>query len=339
MSPSDSCLVVSTGLNRGLPNILVMLSSLSIHRIAFELPFPPHTAYAYFLPVDEPILIDAGAIGDTSWEELTVGLESVGYDPADIAHLFITHPHTDHAGQVAPLVDEAEPTVYAPVGVRERLERDPAELADIVERNATAAGLPDPSSEVSDAVRSLKRNRKLLPPDAIDVELEFGTELSLQNLIIEPIHAPGHQENQAVFKIGDQLFAGDAIAEPFRPAALHVGMGEGFRESINVFYETLDRLATLNVDRVYPGHGPVFEDLEAVVATARDDLDALVETCYQTVSALEQGNAYQVTAERTDDPRRIGFEIYETVGALARLEQSDRLSAMMVEGERVYSPI
>lgn len=313
-----------------------MLSSVSIHRLAFDLPFPPNTAYAYLLPTDEPVLIDAGALGDSAWQELEAGLDSVGFEPSDIEHLFVTHPHTDHAGQVSTLLDVADPTLYTPVGVRGRLERDSDKLAATVRSNARAAGLPNPEDEVDDAVSSLERNRGLLPPDEIDVELEFGEPVDAGGVTIEPIHAPGHQQNQAALLVDDLLFAGDAIAEPFRPAALHVGLGRGCRNAIDAFYGTLDRLADLDVDRVYPGHGPIFEDLESVVADARKDLDALLEESRDAVASIEPATAYEVTEVRTDDPRRIGFEIYETVGALARLERQGILDSSMDDGVRRY---
>lgn len=313
-----------------------MLSSVSIHRLAFDLPFPPNTAYAYLLPTDEPVLIDAGALGDSAWEELEAGLGAAGFEPSDVDHLFVTHPHTDHAGQVSRLLDVADPTLYTPIGVRERLLRDSDELAATVRTNARAAGLPNPEDEVDDAVGSLERNRGLLPPDEIDVELEFGEPIQAGGVTIEPIHAPGHQQNQAAFLVDDLLFAGDAIAEPFRPAALHVGLGRGCRDAIDAFYGTLDRLAALDVDRVYPGHGPIFDDLGAALEESRDDLDELVASSRDTLSDIAPATAYEVTEVRTDDPRRIGFEIYETVGALARLERQGVVNSSMDDGVRRY---
>lgn len=313
-----------------------MLSSVSIHRIAFDLPYPPHTAYAYLLETDEPVLVDAGTMDDGGWTQLEAGLESAGFEPADVEHLLVTHPHTDHAGQVTRLLEVADPTLYAPVGVRERLSADPDELEATVRENARAAGIPNPEDEVEDAVRSLTRNRKLLPPEEIDVDVAFGEPFEAGGVTFEPIHAPGHQENQAAFLADGRLFAGDAIAEPFRPAALHVGFDRGCRESIDVFYGTLDRFAALDVRRVYPGHGPVFEDFEGAIADARADLDQLVAGCRETLEAIGPASAYEVTEERTDDSRRIGFEIYETVGALARLERRGEVRSSVDDGVRLY---
>jgi hypothetical protein len=34
------------------------------HRIEFDVPWPPHTVYAYLIPAEEPVLVDAGAPGE-----------------------------------------------------------------------------------------------------------------------------------------------------------------------------------------------------------------------------------------------------------------------------------
>lgn len=314
---------------------------VDVHRIEFEIPWPPDTAYAYFLPTDEPILVDAGSPGADGWNSLESGLDAAGYDPTDVEHLFVTHPHTDHDGQVASLVEAADPNVYTPEGVRERLDRDPEDLASVVRENATAVGVPDVDAAVEEAVESLRRNREFLPPDEIDEDLTDGVSVSAGDVTLRPIHVPGHQVNQAAFlaegdHFGGSLFAGDALAEPFRPAALHVGFDRGYLECIDAFYEGLDRLAGLEVDRVYPGHGPVFEDAAGAVERDRESLDDLVAECLATLQSLGSATAYEVTEARVDDPRRKGFTVFETVGALARLERQGRIDAAFDGDVREY---
>lgn len=315
---------------------------VDVHRIEFEIPWPPDTAYAYFLPTDEPVLVDAGSPGDDGWASLVAGLADVGYEPADVEHLFVTHPHTDHDGQAASLVEVADPYVYAPEGVRDRLERDAEDLASVVRENATEVGVPDVEAAVDEAVESLRRNREFLPPEAIDEDLTDGVPTSAGEVTLTPVHVPGHQVNQTAFLAeGDPfdgyLFAGDALVEPFRPAALHVGFDRGYRECIDAFYEGLDRLAGLDVDRVYPGHGPVFDDAAGAVERDRESLDDLVAECLETLESLDSASAYEVTEARVDDPRRKEFTVFETVGALARIERQGRIDAVLDGSVREYS--
>lgn len=302
------------------------------HRIEFDVPWPPHTAYAYLVPAAEPVLVDAGAPGDDGWGSLVDGLAEAGYDPGDVEHLLVTHPHTDHDGLVAELVDAAEPTVYAPEGVRERLARDTDDLAAAVRENAVEVGLPDVEGAVEEAVDSLRRNRSCLPPDAIDVDVAFGEPVTAGEVTFEPIHTPGHQIDQAAFLADGHLFAGDALVESFRPAALHVGLDRGCYDCVDAFYEGLDRLAGYDVERVYPGHGPVFEDATGAIERSRADLDALVADVRSTLSDLGEATPYEVTDERIDDPRRMQFSLFESIGALARLERQGEIDSRL-EGE------
>lgn len=314
--------------------------SVSVRRIEFDIPWPPDTAYAYFIPADEPVLVDAGSPGEDGWASLVDALDRAGRAPADVEHLIVTHPHTDHDGQVEPLLEAADPTVYAPTGVRERLARDPEDLASVVRTNATRIGVPDPESAVEDAVDSLRRNRSCLPPEAIDVDVQYGEPFDAGDVTLEPIHVPGHQINQAAFLADGDLFSGDALVQPFRPAALHVGLDRGCYDCIDAYYTGLDRLAdrTAEFERVYPGHGPVFEDAAGAIERARDDLDSLVAECRRTLADLGRATPYELTEARIDDPRRMNFSLFESVGSLARLERRDVAVSSVTDGVRRYRP-
>lgn len=314
------------------------MSSVSVHRIEFDIPWPPNTAYAYLVDADAPVLVDAGSPGEAGTETLRDGLAEIGYELADIEHLLITHPHTDHGGQAATVVEAADPTVYALDGVRERLARDTDDLAAAIRANAIEVGVPDPDAEVDRAVDSLRRNRDCLPPEHIDVELAPGEAIEAGGIAFEAIHVPGHQENQAAFRHDDLLFAGDTAVEPFRPAALHVGLDRDCYEAVDAFHEGLDALETVapDIDRVYPGHGPVFEDLQAVIERDRESLEALVDDCRTTLGDLGAATAYEVTDARIENLEKRPYTIFESVGALARLERQGVIGSTTDGGVRRY---
>jgi glyoxylase-like metal-dependent hydrolase (beta-lactamase superfamily II) len=308
--------------------------------LAFDIEWPPGTAYAYLLDADEPVLVDAGGPGEAGREALASGLAGLGFEPADVEHLLVTHPHTDHDGQIAALVEAGNPTVYAPAGVRDRLERDADDLAATVRENARAAGVPDVDTQVDRAVDSLERNRACLPPEHVDVSVAGGDHVRVGNLGFEAVHVPGHQENQLAFLVDGLLFAGDTAVEPFRPAALHVGFDAGCRDAIDAFYDGLDALAAVEhrVERVFPGHGPVFTDLAATIQRDERSLDQVVASTRDAVAALDAPTADEVTRERVADLDGREYTVFESVGALAALERQGVLRSTVDAGRRRYHP-
>jgi len=296
-----------------------------VHRLEFDVEWPPGHVACYLVDGPEPILVDA-AIPDSG--EFEAALEACGRSPGEIEHLLITHPHVDHIGEVPTVLEAGDPTVYAPTGVAERLRGDPGALEARVRRNCEAAGIGGDTLDaaVSRAVESLERDAELLAPEAIDVALEAGERVAVGDRTVEPIHLPGHQAEHMSYRtdIGGEavLLAGDMGIEPFRPIAIHDGLDDGYREAFDAFYAALDRMADLDVGRVYPGHGPIHADLAGIVERDRRSLDRRLDSVAELVeSGID--SAPEIAAEIGDD-RAVVF-LPEVMSALAHLEATGRI--------------
>ena len=309
--------------------------AVPVHRIEFAVDWPPGHVASYLVDCERPTLVDAGMPGGDCETRLREALADIEYDLADIENLVLTHPHVDHIGQTKTVLAAADPTVYAPVGVRERFARDTDDLAAAVRENATRAGLAGDEREraVDMAVESLERNRDLLPPGAVDVWVADGETYEIGGTPVEVLHTPGHQADHCCFSValGDEraLVAGDMAIEPFRPVTLHTGLDRGVEEAIGAFYGALDRLASLDPDRVYPGHGPVHTDFERTIERDRRSLDRLLD---RTVEALDEPRTAADIADRRTGDEDATYILPETVAALAHLEALDRIEAESVDG-------
>ena len=310
-----------------------------VHRIEFEMEWPPGHVACYLLAADEPVLFDAGAPdgltdGPRESETLREGVAAAGYALSDIEHLVVTHPHLDHVGQVPTVVEAADPTVYAPVGVRERFAQDADALAERVRANARAGGLRGDrlTSAVEDAVESLERDRTLLAPDRVDEWVKPGP-VSFGSVTAEAVHTPGHQaDHLAYFVDGDDrlLLSGDTVMEPFRAVVLHDGMDDGHREAFAAYFDGLDRLATRDADRAYPGHGSVHERFSELVERDRESLDRRLDTVASLVADGHETVPAVAGALAGDRPSRYLFT--EAMSALARLRERGRLDAAVGDG-------
>ena len=309
-----------------------------IHRLEFEVDWRPGHVACYLVDGAEPVLVDA-ALPEHE-DALRDALAEYDHAPEDVEHLLVTHPHVDHVGQVPTVLEAGDPTVYAPAGVRERFSRDPDGLEERVRRNCEEAGFPDEQLEmaVDMAVESLERDSSLLPPEAVDVWIEPGDTTSVGGLDVGAVHAPGHQADHLCYPTevaGESvLLAGDMGIQPFRPVVMHDGLDDGHREAFDAFYTALDRLADLDVDRVYPGHGPVHDDLAAAVERDRESLDDrleevadLVTDGYSTVPSVAMALAGE---------REVKYLIPETMSALAHLDSEGVVDSDLRDGVRYY---
>lgn len=315
-----------------------------VHRVEVAVEWPPGHVACYLVDGDEPVLVDAGMRdeeGNACETAFRKEIQAAGHDVADIEHLVLTHPHVDHIGQVPLVLEAADPTVYAPAGLRERFARDATALGQRVRGNARAAGLTGDQLDeaVEMAVESLERDRSLLPPDAVDIWLEPG-EVAFGPLDARAVHVPGHQADHLAYLAAidgeASLFAGDMAIEPFRAVALHDGLDEGVHEAFDAFYAALDRLAALDVDRVYPGHGPVHDRFDATIERDRSSLDRQLD---RVETQLEEGlRTVPGVAVALSNGREVRYMLLEVMAALSYLEDEDRASVTVEDGVRYYDP-
>jgi len=323
-----------TSREHGLPE------SVAVHRLEFGVDWPPWHAAAFLVEGNEPVLVDAGVPGTTGEEELRGGLAEHGHSPGDIAHVLLTHAHSDHTGQV-PTLREARAAVHAARMTRERLSRDPEDLAAGVRETGEGVGLPPEklAEHVERALDALERTRRLMPPDGIDHAFGYGEPFEAAGPTFEPVHTPGHQEGHASFELelGTRTvpFSGDVLIEPFRAAALNVGLDRGAYDAIDDFYAAYDRLEDRHADWVYPGHAPPFTDYRGVLASSREALDDLFADVRGTVAEMRSASPLEITRARVDRPDH-SAPLLDTVGALGTLDRRGEVTVERRDGVRRY---
>ena len=311
-----------------------------IHRMEISVDWPPGQVAATVIDGEEPILVDAGMVGEKAASELQRGLAEAGLTRSDIDHLVVTHPHVDHLGQIPALLEAADPTVYAPAGVRERLGRDPNSLETTVRSNGKRAGLEGSTLDmaIEKSIKSLKRNRALLDPDVVDHWLDHDEGFEVGTHQFRAIHTPGHQADHCCYH-GQLngvrvLFSGDLLLEPFRSIVLHTGLDDGVEDGVRAFYTALDRLEVLDVDRVYPGHGPAHTQLEETIDRSRNSLRRLLDHTRDLVADGAE-TAIEVALQRSTE-RDIEYVVPEVVSAISHLEAHDELRVTVADGTNRY---
>lgn len=311
-----------------------------IHRLQFDVDWRPGHVACYLLDGPEPILVDA-ALPEHE-DQFRDALAEHDYRPADIDHVLITHPHIDHIGVVPTLLSEGDPTLYAPVGARERFSQDGTAVRSRVRRNCIEAGFPedrlDEATEM--ALDVFEENAERMPIDAVDHWIAPGDTTEIGGFEFDAVHVPGHQADHLCYPTeidGESaLLAGDMGIREFRPVAIHDGLDDGYREAIEAFLAAMDRLEALDIDTVYPGHGPVHDDLAGAIARNRESLnervdgvEVLVGEGYSTAAGIASALAGE---------HGIKHLIPETMSSLVYLEKNGRITSELNGEVREYHP-
>jgi glyoxylase-like metal-dependent hydrolase (beta-lactamase superfamily II) len=315
-------------------------SQTDVHRIEIEVDWPPGHVAAYLIDGSEPILVDAGMAGEAAGDEFAAGLEDADCSLSDIDHLVVTHPHVDHIGQVTTLLDAGSPTVYAPLGARDRLSRDPEDLGATIRRNARQAGIRGDMLEtvVEQSVNSLERNRTLLDPSVVDVWVEDDDRVTVGDEQLHAIHTPGHQADHLCYDFehdGEQLlFSGDILLEPFRSVMIHTGLDDGVEDAVPAFLGALDRLDALGPRRALPGHGPTHNRIHEMAQRSRDSIERMLAEATEAV-AEEETTVIELAQQRAGD-RDFHYVLPEVYSALAHLDAEGEISSRLEDETRYY---
>jgi glyoxylase-like metal-dependent hydrolase (beta-lactamase superfamily II) len=185
------------------------------------------------------ILIDTGLLKRRS--DLVRELESAGCKPGDLRLIIITHGHLDHNGS----------TAY----IREKYD------AKIAMHSGDSA-----MTESGDMFRGVKGLtvaviRLLLPLVGMsrydsfspDIILEDGQDLSEYGFDARVVHVPGHSKGSiGVLTAGGDLFCGDILGNTGKPARTTL------IDDPDELDASVERLRTLEIRTVYPGHGRPF---------------------------------------------------------------------------------
>jgi len=183
-----------------------------------------------YLIIDKTIaLIDAGT--GMNFETVKQKLGKFNLKPNDIELLINTHCHYDHVGGDMDFIRSAG----CKVAIHE-LEADMLRKGDGVVTCADMFG-------------------KKLEPINVAMELREGGKIELGELTLKVLHTPGHTAGSICLYEPKQclLFSGDTI---FSDGVGRTDLPTGDAAALS---NSIEKLLKLDVQNIYPGHGPHVE--------------------------------------------------------------------------------
>jgi glyoxylase-like metal-dependent hydrolase (beta-lactamase superfamily II) len=188
---------------------------------------------------DELILIDTGLPGSEG--KILATAAGLGYGPADIRHILVTHLHADHTGSLAALKRATgAPATMHPLD---------AALTRQGQTMRPAVAGPGLANRLIFAASRRLTMRAEVEPAEVEREVHDNAELPGG---LTAIHAPGHAAGQLCFfwpRHGGVLFAADACGNLPR-----LGYSILY-EDLALAERTLARLARLEFQVACFGHG------------------------------------------------------------------------------------
>ena len=199
---------------------------------------------------EDPILIDTAYI--QGFEETEQSITHLGVDPAQVRLIITTHSHCDHVGGNKIIQDRS--------GCDIAMHWIGKYFMDTRDDWSTWWRYYDQESDFFDCTHPL----------------EDGDRISVGPHEFEVIYTPGHASDGIVLynpksKI---LLSSDTLWENDIPA-ITVRV-EGSRAVFSLI-ESIEKLETLEVSAVYPGHGRPFTDVASAVAQAKRRLSRFLE--------------------------------------------------------------
>jgi glyoxylase-like metal-dependent hydrolase (beta-lactamase superfamily II) len=293
-----------------------------VHQLKLPVPFPLKFIASYLIEGrDGWAVIDPGFDYPPAREVWESKAARMGLDlDRDVTRIIVTHLHPDHIG----LARWLEGRSRAPVFMLEdeianaRHVWDPARGSEDFVKYMMRHGM-DP--ETAGATAGTTRLGIRLPENLVPLQPEDRIELGGSEARV--IHTPGHSDFHFILHDESRrlLFVGDHLLLEITP-----NIGLWTYTAPRPLQRYLDSIEGLDVDLIFPGHGPLFHDLDGRI-------DELVRHHKERLSAMhgalagEPATAFEVARRVFPDElsdHQLRFAVAETLAHLEHLVDDGR---------------
>lgn len=268
-----------------------------IVRIPVPIPLAVGWVNTYFLSDSVPTLIDTGVNTSEGWDAIVFAMRANGATLNDLKRIIVTHGHGDHMGLAGKIAKAGNAEVFAhpwdlpegccKPGAPWPVSRDPF-YAFLMESGAPEQVARDVSEEL------LIRLQIVFGPTPAVSTLKDRDTFAFDDFSLEVIHTPGHSPGSVCLfaKSNGTLFSGDSLLEEVtcNPAGRDFQVeGESSYRALDAYHASLDRIESLSVKRVFPGHGDPYGDPRRRIAGFRAHHEARKRNILKILDDLTTG--------------------------------------------------
>ncbi len=240
----------------------------------------------YLVEGDPLTLVDCGLDGAENWAKLQATLAENGYKVNDIEQILITHEHRDHIGLLPQLLEHSNAIIRAPQMIKGWFEQPDELMRSYLNFSIhlfDTIGFPEQLKKDSLQYIELMRTYPAVNDSSRFAFFKAGDTVEMGNTTWEILNTPGHCPTQFVFVQAEQerIFSSDMLL-PLAPMPIVVEDPNQEGKPIPALRQLLDsfeRLKVYNFQKVYPGHGPVFENANTIIDKQLARIEQRKEEC------------------------------------------------------------
>ncbi len=170
-----------------------------------------------------------------------------------------------------------------------------------------------------------------------------GDEISFKNMVLRPIHCPGHSPGLLCFYLEEKgiLISGDHLLKEISPNPVinPLQKGVGSRNtSLKQYLHSIRKIKDLEVSLVLPGHGEPIRDFKAALEKILHHHEQRLAT---VLSILSRGEKTAYDISRVLFPDTKSFEVFlgvsEVLGHLSILLEEGKIFLRSRNGIDYYS--
>jgi len=257
-------------------------------RIELPLGIMFHSVNCYLIPGKQLTLVDCGLDTVDNWLLFQKKIAAHGYQFSDIEQIIITHEHPDHIGLLPKIMEHSSAIVRVPKMITPWL-KNPNKINDkqtaFIKKMMRSTGMPKGLLEKAyhyfDQIPSFQKFTNLNRFEFF----EEGDLIEMGNTEWEALNTPGHWYSQFIFleKEEKRAFSGDMIL-PVAPMPIVMEdpnhSGQPIR-ALKSLLDSFDRLIPYDIQKVYPGHGPIFNNANAMIDRQVKRINKRKSECFE----------------------------------------------------------
>jgi len=244
---------------------------MRVHTIDLEFQGLPGVIASYLIEGDGGVfLVETGP--ESTRRVLESKLKDLGYTPADLDAVFVTHIHLDHAGAAGAFAAVGVPVYVHPKGSKHLI--DPTRL---IESARMVYG------EEFDELWG-----EMTPAPAANVhEMRDGEIVEIAGIPVQAIETPGHAFHHHAYLVGaNAVFAGDAAGARLEGAAYTSVTSAPPQFHLEHSLASIDKIVKINSLDLYLTH---FGKVDEPVGHLSDYLDAVELNAIFVLQRIEEG--------------------------------------------------